>query len=180
MDQKYREEEYGCACERKQDRGIGECSDVSIYWKYQYIAFDIIDIYLYDISVYIAPFALAIRTWIGRNLRVIRWQNCICSRWHVHTTRWQRRFDSSSFFFVSFTLSKNPPRTIRRSRIVEVDLVSYPKIVEADAISQKFQMRFELQIAIESRNDYATITNRDWVVFWIASVNGLIDKFFDI
>ncbi len=48
-----------------------------------------------------------------------------------------------------------------------------PKIDEADAILQKFQMWFELRIAIESRNDDVTTTNRVRVVFQIASVNGL-------
>ncbi len=105
----------------------------------------------------------------------IRWRTCVCSRWYIHTTRWLRRFDSGSFFFCLFHLhypkilqaqpkmledcwsrlglfmwwKKSSERNQRRS-----------KIVEADAIRQKFQMWFKLRIAVKLRNNDVTIKNR--------------------
>ncbi len=106
----------------------------------------------------------------------------------MFTLQGDRGSSTADFFLVSFTLSKNPPSTEDVRALSKLTCFVYvikkssehnqrrPKIVEADVIRQKFQMRFELRIAIESRNSDVTITNRSQIAAESrsgnASVNG--------
>ncbi len=61
---------------------------------------------------------------LGHDSRVIWWRTYICSHWYVPTTRWQRQFDSGSFFsgFI-YNIQKSSEHNRRCSKIVEVDLL---------------------------------------------------------
>ncbi len=81
------------------------------------------------------------------------------------------------FFGFIYNIQKSSEHNRRCSMIVEVNLVCLhiqessernnrrSKILEANPVRQKFQVQFELQIAIGLRNDDVTITNRSRITF---------------
>ncbi len=113
-------------------------------------------------------------TRLGHYLKVIQWRTCVCSRWYIHTTRWQRRFDSSSLFFCFiYIIQKSFEYNQRHTRIVEVlGLFMWsknPPSATEDAQRLSKQMWFTKNFKYGSNSK--SQSNRTRVAFQIASVN---------
>ncbi len=97
----------------------------------------------------------------------ILWRNHEGAPDYLHTNERTWSFytpcDRGSFFFFGFVymIQKSSEHNRRRS-----------KIVEADVIRQKFQMRFELPNRNRVANDDVTIINCSQIVFESCCVNG--------
>ncbi len=127
---------------------------------------------------------LRFETQLGCDSRAIRWRTCVCSRWYIHITRWQRWFDSGSFFFrFIYITQKSSEHNRKCSRIVEVDLVYFmwsknPPSATEDArrcdspiISNAVRTSNHNRIAKQWRHHHESLSNHGRVAFRITSVN---------